>query len=108
MINTAVMILLSLPCALGFSLLSGIHPMGIGTTILDLEDFILSNNLMPLGSLVYLFFCVSRYGWGYDRFIAEVNEGIGLKLPRYKAVRFYLTYILPLIVLAVFIGGYLL
>lgn len=107
-INTVVMILLSLPCALGFSLLSGIHPMGIGTTILDFEDFILSNNLMPLGSLVYLFFCVSRYGWGYDRFIDEVNEGSGLKLPRHKAVRFYLTYILPLIVLAVFIGGYLL
>jgi NSS family neurotransmitter:Na+ symporter len=107
-INTVVMILLSLPCALGFSLLSGIHPMGIGTTILDFEDFILSNNLMPLGSLVYLFFCVSRYGWGYDRFIDEVNEGSGLKLPRHKAVRFYLTYILPLIVLAVFIGGYVL
>lgn len=104
-INAAAVILLSLPCALGFNLLSGVQPLGAGSTILDLEDFIISNNIMPLGSLVYLFFCVTKWGWGWDNFIAEVNAGTGIRFP--KGARFYLTYILPLIVLAVFLGGYL-
>lgn len=104
-INAGAVILLSLPCALGFNLLSGVQPLGAGSTILDLEDFIISNNIMPLGSLVYLFFCVTKWGWGWDNFIAEVNAGTGIRFP--KGARFYLTYILPLIVLAVFLGGYL-
>ena len=107
LINTIAMILLSLPCALGFSVLSGVHPMGVGTTILDFEDFILSNNLMPLGSLVYLLFCMTKKGWGYDGFIHEVNEGEGLRMPDTALTRTYLTYILPLVVLCVFFGGYL-
>ena len=107
LINTIAMILLSLPCALGFSVLSGVHPMGVGTTILDFEDFILSNNLMPLGSLVYLLFCMTKKGWGYDGFIHEVNEGEGLRMPDTAMTRTYLTYILPLVVLCVFFGGYL-
>jgi NSS family neurotransmitter:Na+ symporter len=106
-INAVVVILLSLPCALGFSVLSGVHPMGVGTTILDFEDFILSNNLMPLGSLVYLLFCVSKIGWGYDGFIHEVNTGEGLRMPDTSFTKVYLRYILPLVVLCVFFGGYL-
>ncbi|MEG0565271.1 MAG: sodium-dependent transporter, partial [Hungatella sp.] len=74
------------------------------SNILDLEDFLVSNNLLPIGSLIYLMFCTSRYGWGFDHFMAEANEGIGLLFPR--AVRFYVTYILPLIVLVIFVQGY--
>lgn len=105
LINALVIMVLSLPCILGFNVLAGITPLGDGSTIMDLEDFIISNNIMPLGSLVYIFFCTTKYGWGFDNFIEETNAGEGLCFP--KGVRFYLTYILPLIVLAVFIGGYL-
>ena len=97
-------ILLSMPCVLGFNLWSDIHPLGEGTIILDLEDFLVSNNLLPLGSLVYLGFCTSRYGWGWDNFVKEANTGEGLKFPKW--LRFYVTYILPIIVLYIFVRGY--
>ena len=71
---------------------------------MDLEDFILSNNILPIGSVIYLLFCTSRYGWGFEKFLAEANEGQGIRFPRW--VRFYVTYILPLIVLVIFIQGY--
>lgn len=103
-VNMAAMILLSIPCVLGFNLWSGFEPLGPGTNILDLEDFIVSNNLLPLGSLVYLLFCTSRYGWGFEKFIAEANAGDGLKFPRW--IRNYVTYVLPVIVLVIFIQGY--
>jgi len=93
--NMAVVIILSLPCVLGFNLWSGFMPFGEGSNVLDLEDFIISNNLLPLGSLVYLAFCTTRYGWGFENFMAEANEGKGIAFPR--CVRFYVTYILPLI-----------
>jgi NSS family neurotransmitter:Na+ symporter len=105
LINFFVMIVLSLPCALGFSVLSGIQPMGAGSRILDLEDFILSNNLLPLGALVYLLFCVSKRGWGWDNFIKEVDTGEGVKFP--AKLRFYFTWGLPLIILAIFVFGYI-
>ncbi|MBQ6902861.1 MAG: sodium-dependent transporter, partial [Oscillospiraceae bacterium] len=94
----------SLPCVFGFNLLDGIQPFGAGSNIMDIEDFIVSNNLLPLGSLVYLFFCVTRYGWGWDNFIEEVNAGKGMKFPRW--IRVYVTYILPLVVLFLFAQGY--
>ena len=99
-----VMFLLSLPCVLGFNVLGDFHPMGGESIVLDFEDFIVSNNLLPLGSLVYLLFCVSRYGWGFDNFLKEVDTGVGIKFP--KALKFYLTYILPVILLVVFVNGY--
>lgn len=102
--NMVLVFLLSLPCVLGFNVWSGFMPLGPGTNILDLEDFIVSNNLLPIGSLIYLLFCTSRYGWGFDNFLAEANQGVGLLFPR--GVRFYVTYILPMIVLAIFIQGY--
>ena len=102
--NMAVVIILSLPCVLGFNLWSGFMPFGEGSNVLDLEDFIISNNLLPLGSLVYLAFCTTRYGWGFENFMAEANEGKGIAFPR--CVRFYVTYILPLIVLLIFVQGY--
>ncbi len=103
--NMVLIALLSLPCILGFNVLADFTPLGAGTNVLDLEDFIVSNNLLPLGSLVYLLFCVTRYGWGWDNFIAEADAGKGLKFPR--ILRGYVTYILPLIVLFVFVQGYL-
>jgi len=103
-INGILIVVLSLPCVFGFNLLSGITPLGAGSTIQDLEDFIVSNNILPLGSLVFLLFCVSKRGWGWDNFIAEADQGKGLKFP--KKIRFYVTYILPLIILAVFVMGY--
>ncbi|MCI7813083.1 MAG: sodium-dependent transporter [Robinsoniella sp.] len=103
-INAAVIIVLSLPCVFGFNIWSSIQPFGAGSTIQDLEDFIVSNNLLPLGSLIYLMFCTSRYGWGFDNFMKEVNTGKGMKFPR--AIRFYVKWILPVIVLVIFIQGY--
>ena len=103
-INFVAIIILSIPCVLGFNLWDGIQPFGAGSNIMDLEDFIVSNNLLPLGSLVYLFFCVTRYGWGWDNFIEEVNTGKGMKFPRW--IRVYVTYILPLVVLFLFAQGY--
>ena len=104
LVNGILLILLSVPCVLGLTDWSGFTVAG--KNIMDLEDFIVSNNLLPLGSVVYLLFCVSRYGWGWDNFIQEANAGKGLKFPVCKAVRFYLTFILPLIILGIFIQGY--
>lgn len=103
-INVVLILILSMPCVLGFNLWSDFAPFGDGSTIQDLEDFIVSNNLLPLGSLLYLLFCTSRYGWGWDNFIKEADAGVGLKFP--KAVRFYVSYILPLIILFILIMGY--
>lgn len=101
LVNFVVIILLSFPCLLGFNLWSGFTLLG---SVLDFEDFIISNNILPLGSLVYLFFCTSKYGWGWDKFMKEANEGEGMKFP--QGIRFYVTYILPIIVLYVFFMGY--
>lgn len=103
-INLVAIILLSLPCVLGFNLLSGIQPLGAGSSVLDFEDFIVSNNILPLGSVVYVLFCTWKIGWGWDNFMAEANSGKGLKFPRY--IRLYIQWILPLIILFVFVMGY--
>lgn len=104
LINGIAIILLSLPCVFGFNIWSGFQPMGAGSTIQDLEDFIVSNNLLPLGSMVYLLFCTSRYGWGWKNFLAEADTGKDVKFPAWARV--YVSYILPLIVLFIFIMGY--
>ncbi|MCC2825820.1 sodium-dependent transporter [Faecalicatena orotica] len=104
LVNLILILVLSLPCVLGFNVWSGIAPLGAGSTIQDLEDFIVSNNLLPLGSLLYLLFCTSRYGWGWDNFIAEADAGKGIKFPKWA--RFYVSYILPLIVLFILVMGY--
>lgn len=102
--NLVAIILLSMPCVLGYNVLSGFAPFGEGSAILDLEDFIVSNNLLPLGSLVYVLFCTTRYGWGWKNFLAEANTGEGPKFPKW--VRPYVTFIIPLIVIFLFIQGY--
>ena len=101
--NAPLLFLLSVPCALGFNLLSGITPLGEGSTIMDLEDFLVSNIALPLGSLAILVFCVSRRYWGWDNFLKEANAGRGLRFS--NALRLYMAYILPAILLFVFIAG---
>lgn len=103
LILCSAVFLLSLPCVLGYSVWSGFQPLGEGSSVLDLEDFIVSNLLLPVGSLVFVLFCVSRYGWGWDNFVAEANHGKGLKVASW--MRPYFTYVLPVIVLVVFIIG---
>ena len=105
LVNFVLIIVLSLPCALGFNILSDIQPLGVGTTIQDLEDFIVSNNLLPLGSLLYLMFCTHRYGWGWKNFINEANTGKGRKFP--AKLFSYCAYILPVIILVIFFQGYI-
>ena len=101
-VNGAALILLSLPCVLGFNVWSGFTtPVG---NIQDLEDFVVSNNLLPLGSLVYLLFCTSRRGWGWKSFIEEADAGQGVKFPKWARV--YVSRILPIIVLVIFVMGY--
>ena len=102
-INIGLMSLLSLPCDLGFNVWSGFQPFGPGSNVLDLEDFLVSNLWLPLGSLVYLLFCTSRYGWGWKNFQNEANDGGGIKVR--DGIRFYVSYILPLIVLVIFVLG---
>lgn len=102
-INGILLFVLSLPCCLGFNVLGFIQPMGEGTTIMDLEDFIVSNLILPLGSLVIIFFCVLKKGWGWDNYMNEVNTGRGLKMKGF--MRGYITYVLPVLVLALFIIG---
>lgn len=102
-INIVLMILLSMPCVLGFNVWSGFQPFGPGSNVLDLEDFLVSNLWLPLGSLVYLLFCTSRYGWGWKNFQNEANDGGGIKVR--DGIRFYVSYILPLIVLVIFVLG---
>jgi len=104
-VNIPIIILGALPVALGFNLLSGIQPMGEGTVFLDLYDFLLSNNILPLGALVYLLFCMTKKGWGYEKFMAEVNSGNGLKFP--TNIKWYFTYIVPLMIVFIFIMGYI-
>ncbi len=105
LITAVLLTLLSIPCPLGYNVLSFIQPLGEGSTILDFEDFIVSNNLLPIGSLLFVLFCTARYGWGYKNFLKEANTGEGIKMS--EKLRFYCAYILPAIVIVILIGGYL-
>ena len=103
LINGIAMFFLSLPCILGFNVWSNIQLLGAGSGIMDLEDFIVSNLLLPIGSLIYVLFCVSRYGWGWDSFVKEANKGQGLKVANW--MRIYMTFVLPVIILIILIMG---
>jgi len=103
LVNLAAILVLSMPCVLGFNLWSGVQILGMGVS--DLEDFLISNNILPLGSVVYLLFCVCKRGWGWDHFLKEANTGDqGMRFP--KAVRFYVSWVLPAVVLFIFVMGY--
>ena len=105
LVNGVALFALSMPCVLGFSVWSGFKPFGAGSNFMDLEDFTVSNILLPLGSLLFVLFCVTRYGWGWDKFVAEANEGKGLKVAKW--MRPYMTFVLPVIVLVLFLVGIL-
>jgi len=105
LVNFVFLTLFTLPCVLGFNVLSDIEPLGKGSTLMDLEDFILSNNLLSVGALTFMLFCCHKRGWGWDNFVAEADTGRGMKFPR--ILRFYLTWILPLVVALVFVQGYI-
>ncbi len=100
--NFFIVLITSIPCAIGYNLWSNVHLIG-GRDILDSEDFIVSNILLPLGSLVFLLFCVTKYGWGFDNYLAEANTGEGMKIP--KGLRVYFQYVLPILVLFIFVQG---
>lgn len=95
------LMVLCMPCVLGFTVLGNVKLLGLG--IMDFEDFLVNNILLPLGSLVFALFCVCRYGWGWDKFMAEANEGKGLKVARW--MRPYMTYVIPVMISIIFIMG---
>lgn len=105
LVNGILLIALSFPCALGYNLLSFIQPLGKGSTILDFEDFLVSNNILPIGSLIYVLYCTRKSGWGFEGFLKEANTGEG---PRFSsAFRGYMSYVLPLGIIAILVGGYI-
>ncbi|MBR4112717.1 MAG: sodium-dependent transporter [Ruminiclostridium sp.] len=103
LINGISLFVLSIPCALGFNLLKDVAPLGKGTNIMDFEDFLVNNIILPLGSLVIVLFCTRRIGWGWDNFVGEANQGKGLKVQKW--MKGYMTYVLPVVILIVFIVG---
>ena len=103
-VNMFAIMVLALPCILGFNVLSGFHPLGEGTVVLDLEDFLVSSTIMPLGSVLIIFFCTHKRGWGWKNFLKEADTGDGIKFPRWA--RIYVSYILPAIVIGIFLKGY--
>ena len=108
LVNCVFILIASLPCVLGYNLWSGFHPF-LGKDVLDSEDFIVSNLLLPIGSLVYLLFCVTKWGWGFDKYLAEANTGSGLKLPESgtakKLLQVYFSVILPILILVILVQG---
>lgn len=103
-VNFVLITVLSIPAIIGFNLLSKFQPLDEGSTIMDLEDFLVSYNLLPLGSLVFVLFCVRKNGWGFENFLKEANTGSGMKFPKW--LRIYMQYILPLIVCVIYLKGY--
>ena len=103
LINGIIILIGSVPAVLGYNVWKGFQPRGAGSTILDLEDFLVSNLILPGGAIVFLLFCMTKRGWGFDNYLAETNTGKGLKMPR--ILRGYLTYVMPCIILAIIILG---
>lgn len=106
-VNLFAILLLSLPCALGFNLLSGIEPFGSGSGILDLEDFLVSNTILPLGSLIFIVFCTFKRGFGEQKYYNEINTGKGLKFPTHKFIRIYVKWIIPFVIAIILVAGYI-
>ena len=103
LVNCIFLLVASMPCVLGFNVWSSFQPRGAGSTVLDLEDFIVSNLMLPIGSLIFLLFCVTKWGWGFDNYLAEVNEGKGVKFPRF--LQGYVTFVIPVIIIVILVMG---
>ena len=102
LINCIFILIASMPCVLGYNFWSDLRIIG-NRDVLDSEDFIVSNLLLPIGSLVYLLFCVTKWGWGFDNYLAECNKGEGLKMsPKYKV---FFQFVLPVLILAILVQG---
>lgn len=102
-INGILLLIASLPCVLGYNVWSSFQPRGAGSAVLDLEDFIVSNLLLPAGSLIFLLFCVTRWGWGFDRYLEEANAGAGMKIPKF--LKGYVTLVIPCVIVIILIMG---
>ena len=102
LINGVIILIASLPCVFGYNIWSDLHLIG-GRDVLDSEDFIVSNMLLPIGSLIYLLFCVTKYGWGFDNYMKECNEGEGLKFGKF--LKPYFQFVLPVLILILVIQG---
>ena len=102
-VGAVFILLVSVPCVLGFNLWSGFQPLGAGSTVLDGEDFIVSNLLLPIGSLIYLLFCVTKWGWGFDKYLEEANAGKGICLPR--TLKPLLQFVLPILIVVIIVQG---
>ena len=100
-INCIFMLIASLPCVLGFNVWSGVTLNGMN--ILDMEDFVVSNILLPTGAIIYLLFCVTRFGWGFDNYLEECNTGKGMKMPKW--LKPYFQFVLPLLILVILVTG---
>ena len=98
------MLIASMPCVLGFNVLSGLSLIK-GGGVLDSEDFIVSNILLPVGSMIFVLFCSHKFGWGFDNYIEEVNRGKGIRMP--NAIKWYFRIVLPILILVIFINGLL-
>lgn len=105
LVNLFALIALSLPCVFGYNIWSAFQPLGAGSTILDLEDFLVSNVILPVGSLIYLLFCVTKYGWGFEKYLKEANTGEGIKIP--AGIRIYVTFILPILLIFLILKGWM-
>ena len=104
LVNCVIILIASMPCVLGYNVWSDLHFIA-GKDVLDTEDFLVSNLLLPIGSLIYLLFCVSKWGWGFDKYLAEANRGKGLKLsPKLKP---YFQFVLPVLIVIVLLQGLL-
>ncbi len=103
LINGILLLILSMPCVLGFNVWSDFQPRGAGSTVLDLEDFIVSNLLLPIGSLIFLLFCTTKWGWGFDKYLEEANTGKGMKMPRW--IKPYVKYVIPCMILIILVMG---
>ena len=101
LVSGLALMVLCLPCALSFTVLRDVKIMGL--SVMDFEEFLVNNLLLPLGSLIFLIFCVSRYGWGWKNFLAEANEGSGLKVPKW--LRWYATFGIPVVIVIIFVLG---
>ena len=105
LLNGVLLFLFSVPCVLGFNVWKNFQPLGLHSNVMDLEDFIVSNLILPLGSLIFVLFCTTRYGWGWKKFVEEANEGRGIKVANW--MRGYMTFVLPVILIVIFLVGIL-
>ncbi len=105
-ISLLLMTVLSVPIVISSNILAFIHPLGKGSDLLSLADFFVSNNMLPIGSLLMVIFCTSRYGWGWDKCTEEINKGNGVKIGKSKILFYYFKYVLPVMILTIWTIGY--